>query len=628
VFSRNPVTGLKPGVNKKLLRTDCIATNMAERVNTPGLDKGSYLEFDLHHSLTTARAWIVAHAAEVGCGAMLTLMSLQMLFVISRKSITIDEIVMIPAGYYHVAARNFELIHDHPPLSKIIAAVPLLFIQPEEIRPDQITGAPGSPDERWEHMERFWENNPEKFLSMSFWPRVFMIALTVGLGLLIFSLARELFGPLAALLAVALFTLEPTVLAHGRVVQTDMPAAFGYFLFFFMLRRYTLDQSWRRAAWLGFATGLAVLTKFSMLLVGPIIVSHFAVEIWRSRARRPAAKKFGSHFAVAACVSVFIVNAAYFFQHRRLASWDVQWIQETFPAIGGPLTLVTSVLSYIVPVDFVLGILRQIWHNGIGHPAGFLGMYSRTGWWYYFPVAFALKTTIPFLLLSLAALVWAGAKAVRKRDGDYMWILAPFIIYTVYVLFSRIDIGVRYYLPAYPFLFILAGALLAALFKSRQALSAGMFVAIALLGWIGIEAVRAFPNHTSYLNQLAAGKPHWWYLSDSNVEWGDDIPQLAAYLRARGETRVRANFLGDFLVLHHYGIEPVKADRDNYQEPEKTRYAAIGASFLNGSTVPDMMIDGRRATEDERVNLFAKYRDKTPEAVFGGSIYLYREDDQ
>ena len=586
------------------------------------------IELDLRRSLAAARAWLVTHAAELGCAALLTLMSLQMLVVISRKSITIDEIVMIPAGYYHVAAHNFELIHDHPPLSKIVAALPLLFIQPEEIRPDQIIGAPGSSDERYAHMEKFWENNPEKFLSLSFWPRVFMIALTAGLGVLIFHFARELFGPLAALLAVALFALEPTILAHGRVVQTDMPAAFGYLLFFFMLRRYALDQSFTRAAWLGFATGLAVLTKFSMLLVGLIIVSHFAVEIWRSSARREALKKFGGHFGVAVLVSIFIVNAAYFFQHRRLAAWDVQWIQETFPPIGRPLTTVTSLLSYIVPADFVLGILRQIWHNGIGHPAGFLGMYSRTGWWYYFPVAFALKTTIPFLLLSLTALGWAGAKAIRKRNSEYLWMLAPFVIYTIYVLFSRIDIGVRYYLPAYPFLFILGGALLAALLKSRQAARAGMLVAFAILTWIGIEAVRIFPNHMSYLNQFAAGKPHWWYLSDSNVEWGDDIPALAAYLRARGETRVRANFLGDFLVLHHYGVEPLRMADERNQLPERTRYAAVGASFLNGSTTPEILINGRPATEDERVNFFEKYRRKIPEAVFGGSIYLYREDDQ
>jgi Dolichyl-phosphate-mannose-protein mannosyltransferase len=598
---------------------------MDERLNPSDLDDAKTIELNPRRILTWVSVWTRAHAAELGCAAMLTLMSLQMLVVISRKSITIDEIVMIPSGYYHVAAHNFELIHDHPPLSKIVAALPLLFIQPEEIRPDQITGLPGSPDERWAHMEKFWENNPDKFLSLSFWPRVFMIALTVGLALLIFHFARELFGPVAAVLAVALFALEPTVLAHGRVVQTDMPAAFGYFLFFFMLRRYALDQSFKRAAWLGFATGVAVLTKFSMLLVGPIIVSHFAVEIWRSSPRREGLKRCGIHFAVTAAVAIFIVNAAYFFQHRRLASWDVQWIQESFPSIAGPLTSVTNLLSYIVPADFVLGILRQIWHNGIGHPAGFLGMYSRTGWWYYFPVAFSLKTTIPFLLLSLTALGWAGAKAIRKRDSDYVWILAPYLIYTVYVLFSRIDIGVRYYLPAYPFLFILGGALLASLLKSRKAARAGMFVAIGLLAWIGIEAVRAFPDHMSYLNQFAAGRPHWWYLSDSNVEWGDDIPALAAYLRARGETRVHANLLGDFLVLHHYGVEPLKMADEKNQEPEKTRYAAIGASFLNGSTVPDMMIDGHAATEDERVNFFDKYRHKTPEAVFGGSIYLYRE---
>ena len=109
-----------------------------------------------------------ARAAELGCAVVLILMSLQMLFVISRKSITCDEIVMIPFGYYHVAAQNFELFNDHPPVSNILAAIPLLFIQPEEVRPEQIPGEPGSIDERWAHMESFWENNPDKFLALSF----------------------------------------------------------------------------------------------------------------------------------------------------------------------------------------------------------------------------------------------------------------------------------------------------------------------------------------------------------------------------------------------------------------------------------------------------------------------------
>jgi hypothetical protein len=81
------------------------------------------------------------------------------------------------------------------------------------------------------------------------------------------------------------------------------------------------------------------------------------------------------------------------------------------------------------------------------------------------------------------------------------------------------------------------------------------------------------------------------------------------------------------MVLHHYGVEPVKMPDPKGDEPEKTRYAAIGASFLNGSTVPNTTINGHQASESERVNFFDKYRHKTPEAVFGGSIYLYRDDD-
>src|SRR5437764_1142888 len=146
-----------------------------------------------------------------------------------------------------------------------------------------------------------------------------------------------------------------------------------------------------------------------------------------------------------------------------------------------------------------------------------------------------------------------------------------------------------HYHREYAFLFILGGALRASLLKSRIFARVGMAVAIGLMCWIGIEAARAFPDHMSYMNQIASRQPHWWYLSDSNVEWGDDIPALAAYLRARGETRVRANFLGDFIILHHYGVEPLTMANGIGEEPEQTRYVAIGASYLNGSTVPEVL---------------------------------------
>jgi hypothetical protein len=599
---------------------------MDQPLNQRAAADDAIVEIDASRAFAKLRAWATANVAELFCAALLASMSLQMFAVISRKSITVDEVVMIPSAYYHLATGNFQLVNEHPPLAKIAAGLPLLFIQPNEIKPEQIHGEPGSIAEKWSHAESFWENNPDNFAALSFWPRIPMILLSVVLGLVIFRFARELFGAFAAVLAVALFVLEPTVLAHGRVVQTDIPATLGYLVLFISLYRYANDRSLKHAAWIGLAAGFALLAKFSMLLAGPILAVFFGAIIWRTRKnkrRDPIA-----HAVIVAIIMIVIINAGYLFQHRPIGAPDAQWIQESFPRVAGKVTLLTSLFSHILPADFILGILRQVRHNAEGHPAGFLGMYGRMGWWYYFPVAFALKTTLPFLLLSLASLAWAIYEWIKRRDARLLWMLVPFLIYTLYVLGSRIDIGVRYYLPAYPFLFMLGGALLARLFKSRKVVRLGMFAVVVLGSWMIAEAVRAYPDHVSYMNELAAAHPHWWYLSDSNVEWGDDTSAVAAYLRARGETKVRSSFLGDFIMLHHYGVNPITVTRYDDMEIEKSRYIAIGASFLNGSTVPELLrVKGHWASETERQNFFEAYRHRTPEAVFGGSIYLFREDE-
>ncbi len=338
----------------------------------------------------------------------------------------------------------------------------------------------------------------------------------------------------------------------------------------------------------------------------------------------------GTKILVVAVVALVVVNAAYLFNHRALVEADVRLIREAFPSHDHAATWAIHLLSFVLPTDFVVGVVFQLWHNRVGHAAGLLGMYSDTGWWYYFPVAFALKTTLPFLLLSIAALAWAAREWFQRRDPRLLWLLAPFALYTAFVLFSNIDIGVRYYLPAYPFLFILAGALLGRLLPSRRARRAGAFAAAALLCWAAFEAARAYPDHMTYMNQLASRAPHWWYLSDSNVEWGDDVRDLAAYLRARGETRVRGAFLGGFLTLRHYGVEYLDVlPEDPKAVTPPARYTAIGASFLNGSTVPlRKKPDGQMPTDRERVNTFDAYRRRKPEAIFGGSIYLFREDGQ
>jgi hypothetical protein len=144
---------------------------------------------------------------------------------------------------------------------------------------------------------------------------------------------------------------------------------------------------------------------------------------------------------------------------------------------------------------------------------------------------------------------------------------------------------------------------------------------------MGVEAARAFPDYMTYTNQLAAGRPHYWYLSDSNVEWGDDVRALARYLKARGETQVQSALSGAWGTIHHYGVRQLDliAPAAEVARYPRTRYTAIGASFLNGSTVPVREAGGVPLSEEQRVNYFDSYRRRAPEKIFGGSIYLYRE---
>src|SRR5204863_649391 len=149
-------------------------------------------------------------------GAILLVMAVNLISVLARKSITTDEIVLIPSAYYHWVDNDIHLIGQHPPLCKLLAGLPLLVLQPNEWKPEKIDPA-GPPDQHeWRYVEHFWQDNREKFEAISFWSRIPMIALTLALGALVFVFTRDLLDSRVATLAVALFALEPTILAHGR----------------------------------------------------------------------------------------------------------------------------------------------------------------------------------------------------------------------------------------------------------------------------------------------------------------------------------------------------------------------------------------------------------------------------
>jgi hypothetical protein len=576
------------------------------------------------NALAAIRRLVAVRKAEAICGALLLLMAINLLASISRKSITNDEVVHIPAGYYHLVAGKFQLNNEHPPLIKMWAALPLLFIQPNEPQAPPESDA-NFMEKTWAFHEQFWQANRALFSTITFWARVMMIPITLALAALIFVFARRFFGSHAAIFAVALYSFEPTILGHGRIVHTDVPAAFAYLLFFFTLYIYANAATWKNALKLGLVSALALLTKFSMIVLLPVLALCLLVRLWQWRKQKPARKRVVLHAIVVAAIIIFCVNAAYRFSSQPLDRSDVHWLQIRSTTSHEQILKGINVASHVIPTYFLFGIYNVAIHNKDGHAASLLGDYRDLGWWYYFPIAFALKTTLPFLLVAITGLLWSLWELIVRREWKFLWLIIPLAIYLTLSVTGHINIGIRHLLPAFPFLFILGGAMLDRLLKGKQKL-AGTALVVIVFGWSFVEAARVFPDYIPYMNQLASGRPHWWYLSDSNVEWGDDVGALAQYLRARGETRVRGALSAGWSTLTQYGIEFISLAPPDANPPD-TRYVAIGASYLNGATVPYFVPDGVPLTTEQRVNYFDKYRHRTPEAVFGGSIYLYREHE-
>ena len=578
-------------------------------------------------AISKARALMMSYRMEALCALLLTVMALNFLSVLPRKSITVDDIVHIPAGFYHLH-RRFRINFEQPPLVKMLAAFPLLLTNTEMPAMDQSMGSldPHRGFTQNALAQEFWRANNTRYEELTFWSRVPMIAVALLLGALIFSFTRQLFGARAGLLAVALYTLEPTILANGRVVQTDVIASLAYLLLSVATYVYLKTPKIKTAAFIGLTVGLALVSKFSMLALAPLaILAQIGLFTF--------APKFGQrrsaialHVLLSCALAIIVVNAAYLFHRGPPEPFstflglrdDVTASMEVAPQVEAAAY---SAAQRIFSPEYVNGVLFQMAHNRHGNTASLLGMYSQYGWWYYFPIAFALKTTIPFLLLSVASIAWALWRFYKKRERQLLVMLLPFFAFTALSMMGSINIGIRHFLPAYPFLFILSGALLDFVLRRRQKPLLIMTVVIALFGWMGIETIRAFPDYIPYMNELASRSPHWYYLSDSNVEWGDDVKSLALYLKEKGEQSVSAAIMAH-PVLESYGIEAINAPADASRA--KTRYVAIGASHLNGSTVGSEQTGSTSLSRSARINYFADYRQRQPEIIFGNSIYLYR----
>jgi hypothetical protein len=595
---------------------------------------------------------------------------------VAHASITFDEGPHLAIGYTTLRTGDLRLqpVHIHPPLANVLAAAPLLLQSdlpdPRTVDGWEIASLSAITDAVvWRYPE------PARIATAG---RVPILLLGVLLGALIYRWARDLGGWRAGLLALTLYAFDPNCIAHGALITTDIAAVFFIVATLYLMScelritncasRVTRSRSVARLVAIGLLLGLAQLAKVSTLMLVPVVGLLLVVQaLQQNRQIGESANDESRMTNYELRIAGHILRAwAIVFGVAALVVWAGYGFEiSAVPGVPFPLPAGTHVR--------IFQSLRE--HYDLGHPTFLMGRVSSHGWWWYFPVAFALKTPLPVLILAVWAVVvgyglWAKSyklqvqsfessvsrlahhvscitSHISRQTVNVLTLLLFPLLYAVSSLFSSVNIGYRHLLPLLPFLYVGIGVQgvrsmeYGVWSRQREWRMANGELRITncvsrithhvsritphpllltsysfLFIWLIIGTVSLTPHFLTFFNEIAGGaRGGYRYLVDSNLDWGQNLWDLRQWMAEHNEEHVYYAHYSP-ARLDVYGIDATYLPPD----PRACDFApwnpapglyAIGATVLQGPYAPD-------------VNTYAWFRAREPEARLGNALWLYR----
>jgi 4-amino-4-deoxy-L-arabinose transferase-like glycosyltransferase len=521
-------------------------------------------------------------------------------------------------------------------------------------------------------------------------------------------------------LSLALWVFCPNILAHARLVTSDLCATAMGVASTYLFWRYLHAMSWRWALAAGVGLGLAQLSKFSMLLlyaIWPILwLIRFALLVPASERLRQLGRSLVQGIAIVA-LSIVTIDLGYFLEGVGIPLGEFEFGSRslTRPVPPGLARPHSKNLLYEAAWQFRINRFRGTWLGRMpmplpehfllgfdeqkieteGIPRRFTdavqistpeiraqiiaqelqkperndelksayevylnGELRRSGWSTYYLLALLYKVpegTWVLVLLSLGALVLVK----RSRSGwadEVALLVVPLVILISMTVLTDINLGLRYVLPIFPYVFIAAGKLVPwtmslagkarPLIASTVALSLGMTIAATL--WIA-------PHFLAYFNWASGGPDRVpARLIDSNLDWGQDLIALQEWCRD--------NIPGQRIGLAYFGqinptifalreepfswflppvrpglIQPMQSSLSPLLEGPAQRltpgYYAVSATLLYGlpwrlydPVRPELAMRGLMgpswSTDEHAFSYFRQFQPIMP--PIGHSIYVYR----
>jgi hypothetical protein len=538
-----------------------------------------------------------------------------------RESVTIDEVSHIGSGVSYLQTFELRLNEEHPPLPKVLAALPLVL---RGTRADYSHVS-------WTVSERFlpaflgqwvfgewllerW-NDPVPTLALA---RLPMLSLTLLLGWVIFVLARRLGGDAGGLLCLAVYVSTPLFIVFGPLVHTDLAVTL-----FTLLTLWTFGEVWQTptrkgAIWLGLSLAGALLSKFTS---GILFFAFGAVALstrWRSLPGQPVTRPEARAWRrlrwrevrKAILWAAVVVYGVYFVLSIRQST-------DALDLVGHGSLFVPLRRLLMPPWLYLRGVLMVLLTSN--RPTFLLGHVYSHGVWFYFPVVFLLKSPPGFLgLLLLAAVLALKTRGLGEATASRIpvelaahWrvLWTALIVFTGACLASRMTISIRHFSVPVALLILLLAPLPRMLVRLQAphpwlARSLGVLAGLLAMSCLA-TAARAYPHFFPYVNALALGRPAYALMSDSNVDWNQGLPEVRRFAEARRLPRLPVDPYG----FTDPAVTVPQAELWDCQRPSDAdagQWVVVSAN---------MLLDAHNCS------WLLRY---TRESIGGGSLYAFR----
>ena len=485
-----------------------------------------------------------------------------------------------------------------------------------------------------------------------------MTLLGAVMGIVVAWWAWRLAGPVAGVCALAALCLDPTVLGHSPLIKNDVMLALTCTLVMVSVWLFGERATILRLVCVYLFLGCTIMTKFN----GVVAIAALGLALL-ARSLIPRAWPVG-RFNLATFPRRILFSAGVFLGSLVFA-WVFTWAcydfrflpapdssdqydfqpalqtlarHEAFAASPDPFHLRPGYLEDFVrswrppgsvrlllfanahrllPQTCLIGLLRSD-AFAAAREAYLCGKSSVTGWWYYFPLAFLFKTPVSTLIGLLLASVLFIPRLRRLKAADAWPLCAAIVFPAVYLLvamMSGVNVGIRHILPVYPFLFVFLGVAASAAWNFAK--GRGFLIVCLLLGGLLAETATAYPNYIQFFNFICGGpRGGIRFLSDSNLDWGQDLPALAAWQAEHQDRPIYLLYWGSS-DPRHYGISyvnlPGSTAPPDLASPGPGRPVyAIGAAILTN-----------RFERQAQPQFMQPLLRKQPIAVLNGSIYIY-----